>query len=321
MIVMKQYKIWLLNFSISFLLAGLAIVGFNYFTDYYKIFGHNLNTFIREPNQAFIKVKYILKNKDKYDSFILGSSRVGYINPENIPDGKFYNFTYAEGIPAEHLGIIKTLLKKGVNIKNIWIGLDEFSYRINPEKHLNDLLKMPYPSVSGQNWFEFYSKYLFLPPRTLNKHLFEPVEFDITNTGMTRQPEKEREINEHPALHIKKSVFKGSVKFEGEYRQQTLDEIKEIVEICEKNNINLVVFMNPAYENTFMDNNDDDLKRFKKELVEITDYYDFCYLNPVTTDRMMFYEGSHYREIVGDMIIERILNKRSDFGIYVTQKG
>ena len=302
---MKRYKNWLINFSISFFLTGLIAVGFNYFTDYYKVFGHNLKTFIREPNQAFVKVNYILHNKDKYDSFILGSSRIGYINPLNIPDGEFYNFTYAEGIPAEHLGIIKTLLKNEVKIKNIWIGLDEFSYRINPEKHFNDLLKIPYPSVLGQNRFEFYAKYLFVPPRMLDKRQFKQIEFDILNTGMTRQSYKGD------------GNFNGSVKFEGKYREQTIDEIKEIVKLCRENNIKLVIFMNPAYKNTYIDNNDNDLKRFKKELAQITDYYDFCYLNPVTTDKKMFYEGSHYRDIVGDMIIERILNKRKDFGIFV----
>ena len=317
---MKKYKIWLINFLISFLFAGLLVVGFNYCTDYYKIFGHNLKTFIREPNQAFVKVNYILHNKDKYDSFILGSSRVGYIDPTKIPGGKFYNFTYAEGIPAEHIGIIKTLLKKGVKIKNIWIGLDEFSYRLNPEKHLNDLLKIPYPAVTGENWLKFYATYLFLPPRLLNKDEFEPVEFDILNTGMTKRPELEKEINEHPAVHIKKAVFNGSLRYEGEYREKAIDEIREIVNLCHENNIKLVVFLNPVYKNTYLSNNDEDLKRFKKELAEITDYYDFCYLNPVTIDKMMFLEGSHYREIVGDMIIERILNKRDDFGIYVYKK-
>lgn len=313
----NKHKKWLINVAISFALTGLAIVAFNYFTDYYKVFGLDLTTFIREPNQSFVKVNHILQNKEAYDSFIFGSSRVGYINPQRIPGGRFYNFTYAEGTPTEHLGILKVLLSKGVKVKNVWIGLDEFSYRLNPEKHLNDLLKKPYPDVSGENKLAFYAKYLFLPPRILDKRQFKQVEFDILNTGMTRQPDKEREITAAPEQHIHNAAFNRGVRFDGEYREQTIEEIRQIARLCRENNIKLVVFMNPVYEKTYLDNNDDDLKRFKAELASVTPYYDFCWLNPVAADKMMFYEASHYREIVGDMIIERILNKRSDFGIYV----
>ena len=59
----------------------LCIMLINYKIDRYKIFSSNYNNLRYEPNQNFIKIKYIMNNKKKYDSFIFGSSRVGKINP------------------------------------------------------------------------------------------------------------------------------------------------------------------------------------------------------------------------------------------------
>ena len=39
---------------------------------------------ITEPNQHYLKVKYVLNYPDKYDSFLFGSSRVGKIDVNKI---------------------------------------------------------------------------------------------------------------------------------------------------------------------------------------------------------------------------------------------
>lgn len=298
---------------------------YNYETDYYKVFGNDYKNIVKEPNQNAAKMNYILSNKNRYDSFILGSSRVGQINPENLKNGKYYNFTYAEGIPNEHLSNIKGLLKNKVKIKNIILGLDEFSYEIKPESHKNDLLKMPYPNRLSEKPI-FYSKYLILKPQTLNKKQFEPINFDITKTGMTLHSLKEEEIDKDPKTHLLKFINGKPVKFDDIYREKTITEIKEIVQICHKNNIKLTVFINPVQQITYKYTNMHNFNRFKKELAEITDFYDFSGFNKITTNNILFYEASHYRPIVGDMIA-KILSKKNkknncyDFGVYVSQNN
>ena len=64
----------------------------------------------------------------------------------------------------------------------------------------------------------------------------------------------------------------------------------------------------------------------KQRLVSATDYYDFSGLNSVTLNDMNYYEISHYRYIVGDMIIKKIfavgdINVPRDFGVLVTKKN
>ena len=54
-------------------------------------------------------------------------------------------------------------------------------------------------------------------------------------------------------------------------------------------------------------------------------YYNFSGENDITRNKNYYYEGSHYTEVVGDMIIDRIFNGKRDgtlesqgFGLYVT---
>ena len=64
----------------------------------------------------------------------------------------------------------------------------------------------------------------------------------------------------------------------------------------------------------------------KQKLASLTDYYDFSGLDSVTLNNYNYYEGVHYRYLVGDMIIKRIfdcgnINIPGDFGVLVTKKN
>ena len=75
-----------------------------------------------EPNSKYIKMQDILHNPDKFDSFLFGSSRTGFVDVENIPDGKWYNMSYSEGLPAEHLENLQEMIANGIIPKNVMIG-------------------------------------------------------------------------------------------------------------------------------------------------------------------------------------------------------
>ena len=67
-----------------------------------------------EPNSNYIKMQYVLHNPDKFDSFLFGSSRTGFVNVEHIPEGKWYNMSYSEGLPAEHLENLRELIANDI---------------------------------------------------------------------------------------------------------------------------------------------------------------------------------------------------------------
>ena len=110
-----------------------------------------------EPNSNYIKMQYILHNPDKFDSFLFGSSRTGFVDVEKIPDGKWYNMSYSEGLPAEHLENLQELIANGIIPKNVMIGVDNISAFVDPSLHQNQFYRIPYPRTHK---LEFYGKYL-----------------------------------------------------------------------------------------------------------------------------------------------------------------
>lgn len=97
-----------------------------------------------EPNKNYVKMKYILANPEKFDSFLFGSSRVAAIHTENITGEKCYNMTISTGLPGWHLLNIKTLFRNGIIPKKIYIGVDTVSYTGDYELQSNEPMRCPY---------------------------------------------------------------------------------------------------------------------------------------------------------------------------------
>lgn len=302
----------------------LFMVGVPVCIDPYNVFHYkNLRDNGVEPNQNYIKMKYILSNPNKYDAFMFGSSRVGVIHTENISDLNCYNMAYSLGTPKEHLSNIKTLINNGIVPKIIYLGVDSLSYTVDEEEHYTNPIRCPY-EYSVTNPSDFWSLY-FNPRNALQstevtlegKHDYSYE--GIYNYGWWLDYDSKEQLQKENA-----TVLVGPAN----HIESTLNDIKEIKRICEENNIELVVFTNPMYELTYNDSVDNlSYFTFLEELAEITSFYNFSSLNYVTTDASNYVDSSHYTAEIGDLIIDNITAKNSnvenlnDFGFYVTNNN
>jgi hypothetical protein len=204
--------------------------------------------------------------------------------------------------------------------------LDDFSYRLNPKDHQTSLLNMPYPSNNIEKAILFSNYFIRMPKKYTEKEVTEKLEYDITNSGRPICRECDNRIEQEPLKHLNDSKFNVATHSENKdvYVPEAISSVRELVKICKKNNIKLRIFINPLHKTTYLANNLEIFNKFKKELAQITDYYDFSGLNKITTNNLMYYETSHYRVKVGDMIIAKIYNSKdknsdcSTFGAYVT---
>ena len=327
-------KKWIYLFFVLafFILLGTVLI--NYKIDSYRIFHNTYTNLYREPNQNYIKMNFLLHHKERFHSFIFGSSRVGKLNPKHINNETYYNMTYSEGLPLEHLENIKLLLKSGISIKNLLIGLDDFSYKLDPYAHLTQPMRLPHykTDMNDMNSFQFYSYYLLRKPssRDISKHSShshkKTYDFDIYHTGVPIVPQKIDDfIESHKEEHIHDKKFLLPRTYVGDRMSKTLEEIQEIIEIAKKHNIHCTFFINPIQKTSYLALNQNSFQTFKYNLAKLTNFYDFSGLNTITTNNYYFYETSHYRTIVGDLILDRLLELSSkvpdDFGILVTQKN
>jgi hypothetical protein len=273
-------------------------------------------------------MKFILENPDKFDSFIFGSSRVNFIDPDNIRQAKYYNMTYSSGIPVDHYYDIKVMLDNGVNIKNLLIGIDYISFFENNEAH--DLLRKKYP-VGFPDKIEFYKDYIFYIPDLIfvKKTFIKDMTSDrskVYTKGILVYPDKDSVITNSPQQFIVNNKFSYpiSLRYVNSNIDKAINEISKIVNIAHENHINITFFINPTHHITYLNLRLDDYFYALEKLSEITEYYDFSGLNSIAVDNLKFYETSHFSKGVGNLIIAKMFNQPEpaipeDFGRYVTK--
>jgi len=336
-------KLIYLKLTVLFLLAVLPVAVFNYLIDPYGIFNNfSLNLWYEpgyEPNQHYAKMRRLINDKLSSDSYLFGSSRVGKINPDLIPEGKYYNMNYSEGLPGEHLDDIKVLLGNNIPVKNVAIGLDNFSYTMSPADHIDQIMRHPY-DASEFNRFFFQIKYLYSVPRIgiikniQYKKSDSFINFNILGNGMHDLEAVDKMIESNIERHMQSDRFHkaNNIQFDKENEHKyvklmddTVNDIAEIIKLSKKYHFKVHFFINPTYKTYYLQGNPYHFLIFKKKLAQITDYWDFSGLNSITTNNYYWYETSHYRTIVGDLITCRMFNCPNidvpeDFGVFATNK-
>ncbi len=337
---MTSFKKWTITVVSSILLLVGVIALTNIVVDANGIFHTDPSSQFQPPNMSYAKVNYLLRNSNKFDSFIFGSSRVGSLDVKKIAAESYYNLFCPGGLPEEHLQHIRFLLKNGIVIRNVMIGLDDFSYQVDHRIHLSDLDLQPHPGVSGKNLFTFYVEYILklkrLVPqvkafighyRQLRDHSWKaPYIFDLSETGTIICRDCDGGIERNVKEHVSSAKFKDPAEYRIVLEDRivpTLRSLKEVVDLAKDHNFHVVVFLNPLHKLTYMNADLERFSRFKKSLAEIIPYYDFTGLNSITTDNYYYYETSHYRRLVGDMMLKVMLGTPEvavpdDFGFLVT---
>ena len=276
-----------------------------------------------EPNKNYIKMKYILKNPDLFDSFVFGSSRVGALHMEEVPDMNCFNMTYSQGVPAEHLANLKTFLDNGIVPERIFIGVDNISYTYDPEKHTTEPMRCPY-------------EYLKKHPLTFCSMYLNP-SLAVDSLEVMKGHERNRDYEEYFFKYGDWTYYGGATladKGPEAYEvpvgpvmrmDETLGEIAEIAALCRANDIELVVFTNPMVDMTYQVAVQQDYLTFLERLAEVTPYYNFSGPSDISRDYSYFSDSSHYTAYVGNRMIDCMINDNVDerqyslgFGWYVT---
>lgn len=338
---MNYFK-WLLATLFFILLFAGGIIAANFYVDHHgvrlSLFAGNKE--IRQTiypdgiNQHMFNAEFIFRRPEKFDSFLFGSSRVSVINVAKIPAGRFYNMSYSQGLPAQHLAVIRSFLQKKIKIKSVVIGLDEFCFLLSASAHQKQLLRIMHPDISGPGRLEIFGMYFFRKPsleelaRWRDRVLYGKMEGRIimNNQGVhLGWREKEKILQT-----IKKPIFQfPTQKYEPiSYGQKEINEafaaIEELINLSQTHGFSLTFFITPFYSNFYL-NYAEGLLGIKERLAKLTNYYDFSGINSVTTNNMNYYEESHYRYFVGDMMMKRIFGGTTDipddFGVLVTRQN
>lgn len=300
-------------------------VGFSAVVDPYNVFHWaNLQDNGVEPNKNYIKMNYILANPDKFDAFMFGSSRVGSIHVEKITDVTCYNMTYSQGVPAEHLANLQTMIDAGIVPQRVYVGVDNLSYTYDPAVHDTEPVRSSYEYLKAHP-LAFVKMYM-------NTALvFESLETSIGHTKTEGYAENFYTYgawNYYGGATLADAAGPLTPSVGTDMRmEETLSEIRQIADLCEANGIELILFTNPMVDLTYEAALDQDYLEFLDQLAQVHPYYNFSGLNAITTDHTNFVDTSHYSAFVGDMILDAFDGTvdsdlyAQGFGVYVTEEN
>ncbi len=318
------------------------VVGVNFYIDHY---GVRLSLFSGEGeinqtiypdglNQHIFNPEFIFRNPEKFDSFLFGSSRISMMKPETIPTGHFFNMSYSQGLPIQHLAIIRAFLKRGVKVRSVVIGLDEFCFALPSIVSQDHLLRVMHPDAGGPGRLEIFRLYFFRKPdfyeleRWRNRVWEEKKEgrFVLDGRGLNLgwlPKDHLIEKTEHPIFLYAPKRYEPQIYGKKE-KDDALTAIVELIDLSRKHGFSITFFISPLYAPFYL-NHALELFEIKSRLAQITDFYDFSGFNPVTTNPLNYYDESHYSYRIGDRIIRRMLDSQNDnrdnFGIRVTSRN
>lgn len=321
---MKRYNI--IFFSLLLAMITLTVVS-NIVTDIYRVFGlSQVNTKNIHDNVRFRKIQY-LKGQPGFNAFILGSSRTNMVRVDtaNQRSGQYY---YNLAVGSESIeGMekrLRWLIKNQERVNQLIIGLEYDVMFLCDDVPADSLFAREHPEVSGSSWIDFYIPYLFKFNlkewrRTVKKR-HEPVFYqaDLT-TGQWFYPENDRLIEEDPDEYAKTRIVDDTACEPGKGRVKVnLERFRRLMELIRENGIPTFVFNSPYHQIIYKTFDQEEYQDWLEQVTLITDgLWDFSGYNSVTTDNHFYYESSHYRREVGDMILKTIFSDkpvRDDFG-------
>ena len=290
----------------------------NYYIDKWRVLHtdyHHAYTGI-SPNKTYMKVAYLLDNKEKYETILMGSSRSGYMDARLITD-KAYNMKFNFALIKMHLQNLKTLLNHNMQIKNLWIGINDYDIWKSPDDHAFDFQRRLY----SDNIFERFNTFSFYLLKAMDvrdigilkkkyilvntKEMTLPDESNMKTAMMRENKTYQEPFKWSKKLALSKPTLLG-------YRDDTyridevINELIEIKKICEKHKINVNFFIYPSFYKTYLGYNQFKIEEFKRKLVQKTNFHDFYALNSISLNELNWHDSSHFHASIGRYMIESI---------------
>lgn len=317
------------------MLGVVAAWSVNYIVDPFGVFGTRFFPEYGYPQERYMKIEY-LKNHPDYNTFLIGGSRPGVIKTEVVdryfPGAKTYNLSLLDGIPSEFEKYIDWLVKNMPDLSHVIIQLDwPAGYKHDPK---NAQLNEFHPDISGRsrNGFllDFLAKINF---RALSEAIsnntggLNQFEYDFTK-GYWSRSLRDKQIDTNCDLYkASEELFsdgnKSRKKLDTALLSETLAAIARIKSLLDKKNVKLTLFLSPFNNHQLDAIEVNDYEQFVTQLVKITDFYNFMYYNKVTKDDCNYYEASHFRPYIGDLVVRSLAehpNRDSDLHRYFSRE-
>lgn len=335
---MKRFLLYCLLFVLPFIVVLFPYI----ITDPFKVLYYHENYYVENgegyyinTNRSFVTMQMYNRNKDryKYDSFIIGSSRSGFYLVEDwkqyIPDSAhcFHLDGYGESLYNTHKKLKYIDGKSPIRNAMFCVERDWF---YQDQQDYGHLWVLP-PYLVENNFGAFHMAFIraYLNPKFLHAY------WDIMLTGNLKPYMFENGIFEKPSLgyKVESNERNGENRYiqmfpESHYeniskpfppqpdtitygfsviKESQKQMLYEIHDILVRNQTNYKIILNPIYDQLLFAPEDKDflLGLFGKHIV------DFSGKNRITDDYHYYGDPSHFNEYVASEVMRIVYEKDS----------
>lgn len=333
---MKNYTNWIIAVLSIILLPLLCIAGFNFYIDPLWNFNHSnqYNSIQIAFDERQQKTGHLTFNREPYQTLIMGSSRVTYINQADFIGYNAYNYAVNNMLLSEYREYADYARRQnGQDFAYIVLGLDFFASNEN----VQDLNKFEppgyYTDMAGEIGYRYktllsldvleYSRKNYDLARS---HIMQNFTYDRNNIKRLNHISDE----EKKVLIANNLVWYGNQVYNAEYKY---GPVKETFQQLRKDHpdTKFIVFTTPISAPLFKLMMEKGLypeyARWLTDSVEVFgEVYNFMDLNSITCNMENYYDASHFYPEIGTMIARRVTgvqaeNLPADFGVLINKEN
>ncbi len=330
-----SFRAWNLALIAATALATAVGICTNTLVDPFSVFGSHALPYHVQQNQRFLKIEFLKRGHSRFNGYMLGSSRIGTTDPATveryIPGSRFYNMTVQGGTLLDAVTFVKYFLKERYDVKYLYVQIDIDTILQSYDYPDPLLLYRKHPATTGEAAWRFYLRYALAFPRAeitrkVRWNLTEHTDWmgdDIAGSGRWYWPEDDGQI----AVKLDATFHEpGRRSIRDQALSPNVAALHDLVTLCEANGIRLYTFIAPNHREVLDSYVVEDYLTAVRALSAVTDLWDFGAYNSVTTDDTLYYESSHYRPRVAELIAARIFHDAStiipaDFGAFLTAEN
>jgi len=314
-----NYRIW--NSGISLLFAMLlgSIILANYIIDPYYVFHSNYTRVSPTVNDRFNKIEYLKNHHTKYNSFLIGSSRMGTFDNrylENLyPNRKYYNLSFFAAEPEEILSNLIFLKNNGARFDYILMGID--IYPFIQHQHSDSLSVRPHPLITKESHFMWYKDYFVTAGlaqlfTAIENHVSEnPLLFDFSATGSWLLFQDVKPIENTKYYHPISRKFDVN-RINIEWDKSKFVALSNLIKWINANTLTADFFIHPFHNSLTSRIDPQSLDMFYHNVRTIVpNINDFSGLEEIVHNNYMYYDEKHYRPMIADSLIARIFQTTS----------
>lgn len=332
---MKKYRNWIIAVLLIILLPLLGIAGINYYIDPLWNFNHSnqYNSIQIAFDERQQKSGHLAFNRQPYDTLIMGSSRVTYINQADFTGYNAYNYAVNNMLLSEYRQYADYARRQnGKDFDYIIIGLDFFAANEN----VRDLNQFEPPTHYIQMVEAIGYRYKTL--LSLDVLAYSQENYNLARDQILQQFTYDRnnvKRLDHISEEEKQGLIYNNLDWYGQqvYTGFKYGPVRETFQLLREDHphSHFIVFTTPVsaplYELMLEKGLYPEYAAWLRDSVEVFgEVFNFMGINSITEDLENYYDASHFYPEIGTLIAQRVTGQPTpelpeDFGVLIDGKN